>query len=70
VLIVPATSRLRQTSYHVSFIHEGGTYGAVISQIRLISTKRLKRKIFRMDSDTFANIVRAIQHMVADEKDT
>jgi mRNA interferase MazF len=44
VLVVPLTSRPKQNPYHAMFHHEGETFSAVVSQIRLASTKRLLRE--------------------------
>jgi mRNA interferase MazF len=60
VLIVPLSSRVKDNQYHVQFQHEGETAAAVISQIRLVSTKRLLRRMYRMDSGIFDTIQRAV----------
>jgi mRNA interferase MazF len=60
VLIVPLSSRIKDNPYHVKFQHEGETAAAVISQIRLVSTKRLLRRMYRMDSGIFDTIQRAV----------
>jgi mRNA interferase MazF len=60
VLIVPLSSRIKENPYHVQFQHEGEMAAAVISQIRLVSTKRLLRRMYRMDSGIFAKIQRAV----------
>ena len=53
VLIAPITSRLKRTPYYVRFPHDGIEYAVIISQVRLISTRRLRRRIFRMPEDMF-----------------
>ena len=60
VLVVPITSRVKETPYHVPYIHKGEKFAAVISQIRMISTKRLHRKLFSMNSQSFAQIQAAL----------
>jgi mRNA interferase MazF len=40
ILVVPLTSRTKDNPYHAPFQHQGETFSAVVSQIRLISTKR------------------------------
>jgi mRNA interferase MazF len=60
VLIVPLSSRIKDNPYHVQFQHEGQAAAAVISQIRLVSTKRLLRRMYRMDSGIFDTIQRAV----------
>jgi mRNA interferase MazF len=63
VLIVPLTTRIKDNPYHVVYTHDGKQFAAVISQIRLISTKRLIRKVFSMNSGTFEVIRSAIVHI-------
>ena len=61
VLIVPLTSSPRRTAYHIAVRHDGIEFAAVISQLRLISTKRLRRKIYQMDGALFAQISQRIR---------
>ncbi len=56
VLVVPLTSRVKKNPYHALFRHDGETFSAVVSQIRLVSTKRLLRRLYRMDSSIFDKI--------------
>ena len=60
VLVLPLTSRVRENPYHALFQHEGETFSAVVSQIRLVSTKRLLRRLYRMDSGVFDKIQRTV----------
>jgi mRNA interferase MazF len=60
VLVVPLTSRVKDNPYHATFQHEGKMFAAVISQIRLVSTKRLLRNVYRMDSSIFDEIQRMV----------
>jgi mRNA-degrading endonuclease toxin of MazEF toxin-antitoxin module len=60
VLTVPLSSRVKDNPNHVQFQHKGETAAAVISQIRLVSTKRLLRRMYRMDSGIFRTIQRAV----------
>jgi mRNA interferase MazF len=64
VLVVPLTSSPRRTQYHIAVRHEGIEFAAVISQVRLISTKRLARKIYQMDRAIFAEIVTRMSAML------
>jgi len=67
VLIVPLTSRPRRTRYHVVVRHDGVDYAAIISQLRLVSTKRLTRLLYQMDPEVYASVVRSVQTMLATE---
>ncbi len=64
VFVVPLTSSARRTQYHVAVSHDGMEFAAVISQVRLISTKRLARKVYQMDGSIFAEIVTRIRAML------
>jgi mRNA interferase MazF len=64
VLVVPLTSRVKPNPYFAPFWHDGKPYAAVFSQIRLISTKRLLRKMYRMDQRIFDDIRRLISVLV------
>jgi mRNA interferase MazF len=66
VLIVPLTSRAKPNPYKWSFQHDGEMFAAVFSQMRLISTKRLLRKMYRMDRRIFEDIKRVILVMMRD----
>ena len=66
VLVVPLTSRPKPNPYQWPFAHEGQTFAAVFSQMRLISTKRLLRKMYRMDARIFSEIKAVILVMVRD----
>jgi len=64
-LVVPLTTRVQVRPYHVVFEHEGRRTAAALSQVRLISTKRLLRRLYRMDSMIFDQIVAHILSAVA-----
>ena len=64
ILVVPLTSRPKQNPYHVPFVHEGEEFAAVISQMRLISTNRLLRWIYKMDTGIFTKILASVSEVV------
>jgi mRNA interferase MazF len=66
VLVAPLTSRAKLNPYQWPFHHDGQLFAAVFSQIRLVSTKRLLRKMYRMDARIFLDIKRAILVMLRD----
>jgi mRNA interferase MazF len=66
VLIVPLTSRAKPNPYQWPFRHEEKLFAAVFSQMRLISTKRLLRKMYRMDRRIFDEIKHVILVMMQD----
>lgn len=60
VLAVPLTTRIKENVYHFPFIHNGITFAVILSQLRLISTKRLTRRVRRIDHALFQSIKRRI----------
>jgi mRNA interferase MazF len=64
VLVVPLTSRPKPNPYHMPFHHAGKLYAAVFSQLRMVSTKRLLRKMYRMDSEVFQDIKDVVLVMI------
>ena len=64
VLIIPLSSKTKNNMFCFNFIHEGIPFSALLSQIRLISTKRLSRKIYQMDSLLFNQIHTAMKRLL------
>jgi mRNA interferase MazF len=64
VLVIPLTTSLKRTPYHIVVPHSGGEAAAVLSQLRLVSTKRLKRRMFRIPDPLFDEIRSAVQRMI------
>ncbi len=64
VLAVPFSTRIKKNQYNVIFTHEGQEYAAIISQVRLISTRRLKRRMYQMDSSIFEEIREKTKAMI------
>lgn len=65
VLVVPLTTHIQVRRYHVVFPHRGGRAAAAVSQIRLISTKRLLRRIYRMDGAIFDQIAEQLMAAIS-----
>lgn len=69
VLVVPVTTKVKRDNvYHAVYLHEGREFSAVLSQLRLISTKRLIRKVFVMDSGTFGRILDLIGSVIINKR--
>ncbi len=56
VLVVPFTSQFKDTIYQFQFIKENVTWTVILSQLRLVSTKRFSRKIRKIDDILFEEI--------------
>ncbi|HTA27015.1 MAG TPA: type II toxin-antitoxin system PemK/MazF family toxin [Bacteroidia bacterium] len=64
-LIVPLTTSTKENPYHVPVgTVEGKAAFAIISQLKLIDTKRLKNKIIVLDKATFETIRKAVKAML------
>ncbi len=64
-VIVPLTTTIKDNKYYMPVgIVDGKKAAAIISQIRLIDTKRLYKQISTLDKDTFAKIQKAIKDLL------
>lgn len=61
ILTVPLTTKIKTGPYYFLFDHQGNKYAVILSQLRLISTKRLLRRIRRMPRSYFASVIEAIR---------
>src|SRR3989344_8021848 len=61
-LIIPLTTSTKQNPYHVSvgIIGKRSAF-AIISQLRLIDTKRLDQKISTLDKNSFKDVRKAVK---------
>ena len=62
-LAIPLTSREHEGSWYVSFLHRGKKQIAVLSQVRVLSLKRLYRKIGQIDDADFERIKKAFRKL-------
>ena len=56
VIVLPLSTKGSADLHHIAIEHEGKISFAKLSQIRTISTKRLRRKLFTLPEDTFVKI--------------
>ena len=63
-LIVPLTTSIKTNPYHLSLgrINERDSY-AIISQIKLIDTRRLVDKVGMLNQDKFSELKNAVKNM-------
>ena len=54
--IIPMTSKLKDDQHHMTISYEGEASCLILAQMRSISTKRLSRKIGRIDELQFSEI--------------
>ena len=60
VLIIPLTTKVKENKYHFPFTHENIKFAVILSQIRLVSTKRLSRRVRKIDHNLFKQIKQKI----------
>jgi len=61
-LVVPLSSRLKDSIYYYHFLYDEELRSAMISQIRLISSKRFIRRIGRLNRFNFKAIINEIKN--------
>lgn len=54
--IIPMTSKIKEDEHHMSISYERIKSTLILSQMKTISTKRLSRKIGRLDEETFKKV--------------
>lgn len=62
-LAIPLTSKEHGGSWYVDFVHRGKNQVAVLSQIRVLSPKRLYRKMGQIDDEDFKKIREAFKEL-------
>ncbi len=64
VLVVPLTTQLKNNEYYLSLVGSPVQEAAVLSQLRLISTKRLNRKARKVSPERFEKVIDRIIEVV------
>lgn len=65
--VLPLTSSMRSGKYFREVRHEDGISTAVLSQLRTVSTKRLRRKIGMIPEDEFRAILETLKSLLTIE---
>ncbi len=64
-MVVPLTTSCKENPYHVSVGEVNGRPAfAIISQLRLVDTKRLDTKLGTLEKEAFAHIRKAVKDML------
>lgn len=61
---LPITTKDKTGKYYYQFEYEGRRYSVILSQLRLISSKRLLRKIRTLSKNDFENIKKEIKNLL------
>ena len=65
---IPLTTKSKPNNpFYIEFKHGDQKYSAVISQIKMLDVKRLKRKMYRLDSTQFRKIQKETMNMIERE---
>lgn len=57
IRVAPLTSKHRDDDHHVTIKYNNRTGSVILSQIKTISTKRLSRKLCRLDEVQFGKVI-------------
>ena len=68
VVVVPLTTKIKRNGYHFVFKHEEIEFAIILSQIRLVSTKRLTRRVRKMDHATFSMILDSLEQLLFNKR--
>ena len=64
VIVLPLTTKIKNNKYHYIFEHHNIRFGVILSQVRLISTNRLTRRIRKIGNGLFNNITLATKNLL------
>jgi mRNA interferase MazF len=64
---IPTTTKKREGSWYVSFMHQGVDETAMLSQARIFSYKRLDKKMGTLDEEDFKNVKEAFTRLFAND---
>lgn len=62
--ILPLTSRQKFGKYYYQFKYKGKQYSIILSQLKLISSKRLLRMIRKISPEDFKNIKNCVKNIL------
>lgn len=60
VLAAPLTTKFKDNKYYFNFEHDGIQFAVIMSQLRLLSTKRFTRRVRRINESLFSDIKQEI----------
>lgn len=67
-LVVPLSTKIKDHPYYVGYQRGGESYSALVLQIRVISSKRLLRRIGQLESLIFDDIMKFTKDFVRKDK--
>ena len=62
IRVAPLTSKQKDDAHHFAVTYDGRGGSVILSQTKTISTKRLSRKLCRLDKTQFESVIHALQN--------
>lgn len=62
IRVVPLTSKQKDDTHHFAITYDGRNGSVILSQTKTISTKRLSRKLCRLEKSQFQSVVHALKN--------
>ena len=60
--VAPLTSKNKEDKNHISIIYSGRTGAVIVSQAKTISSKRLSRKLCRLNREQFSKVMEGLKN--------
>lgn len=64
IRVAPLTSKQKDDAHHFAITYDDRNGSVILSQTKTISSKRLSRKLCRLDKAQFESVVKALQRML------
>jgi len=61
VRVAPLTSKHKEDKHHISITYNDRSGSVILSQMKTISTKRLSRKLCRLDNEQFEKVAEVLK---------
>jgi mRNA interferase MazF len=68
LMAVPLSTKIKDSKHYVPYLFENRMYSAVISQVRLIDSRRLLRKIYTLPMESYIQIKQQFVAQFLDKK--
>lgn len=62
--VLPTTSKIKNNQFYYKIFYRGRYYSVILSQLRIISSRRLLRKIWFIKTEEFKKIKRIIKDLL------
>lgn len=59
--VAPLTGKIKEDKYHITINYNNRSGSVILSQLKTISSKRLSRKLCRLDKKQFAKVIERLK---------